>query len=49
MLQYLWHLGVALTGGAGFQSAEIDRRPWQPRQLAGENGNSEHWEESFDA
>jgi hypothetical protein len=35
--------------GEDFQSAEMDRRPQQPRQLAGENGNSEYWEESFDA
>ena len=27
----------------------MDRRPRQPRQLAGENGSSEHWEASFDA
>lgn len=27
----------------------MDRRPRQPRQLAGENGSSEHWEASFKA
>jgi hypothetical protein len=27
----------------------MDRRPRLPRQLAGENGSSEHWEASFDA
>jgi hypothetical protein len=27
----------------------MDRRLRQPRQLAGENGSSEHWEASFDA
>jgi len=27
----------------------MDRRPWQPRQLAGENGSSAHCEASFDA
>lgn len=27
----------------------MDRRPWQPRQLAGENGSSARWEASFDA
>src|SRR5437660_7107845 len=27
----------------------MDRRPRQPRQLAGENGSSEHWEASFGA
>jgi hypothetical protein len=42
-------LGVTLPGGGEFQSAEMDRRPRQPRQLAGENGSSEHWEASFDA
>ena len=41
--------GVTLPGGGEFQSAEMDRRPRQPRQLAGENGSSEHWEASFDA
>jgi len=35
--------------GEDVQFAEIDRRPRQPRQLAGENGSSEHWEASFDA
>jgi hypothetical protein len=35
--------------GEDFQSAEIDRRPRQPRQLAGENGSSEYWGASFDA
>lgn len=35
--------------GEDFQFAEIDRRPQQPRQLAGENGSSEYWEASFDA
>jgi hypothetical protein len=35
--------------GEDFQSAEIDRRPQQPRQLAGVNGSSEYWEASFDA
>ena len=29
------------------QSAEIDRRPQQPRQLVGENGSSEHGEARF--
>jgi hypothetical protein len=42
-------LGVALPGGGDFQCAEMDRRPRQPRQLAGENGSSGYWEESFDA
>ena len=42
-------LGVTLSGGRDFQSAEMDRRPRQPRQLAGENGSSEYWEASFDA
>jgi len=27
----------------------MDRRPRQPRQLAGEYGSSEHWAESLDA
>ena len=27
----------------------MDRRPRQPRQLAGENGSSEYWEASFDS
>ena len=27
----------------------MDRRPRQPRQLAGENGSSEYWEASFEA
>ncbi|MTV12213.1 MULTISPECIES: hypothetical protein [Bradyrhizobium] len=31
------------------QSAEMDRRPQQPRQLAGEYGSSEHGESCFDA
>ncbi|MFQ3455960.1 hypothetical protein PMN64_22020 [Bradyrhizobium sp. UFLA01-814] len=31
------------------QSAEIDRRPRQPRQLAGEYGSSEHGEACFEA
>lgn len=26
----------------------MDRRPTEPRQLAGEYGSSEHWEERFD-
>ena len=26
----------------------MDRRPWQPRQLAGENGSSAPWEASFE-
>ena len=42
-------LGVTLSGGRDFQSAEMDRRPRQPRQLAGENGSSEYWAASFDA
>jgi hypothetical protein len=32
-----------------FQSAEMDRRPREPRQLAGENGSSGYWEASSDA
>lgn len=32
----------------GLQSAEIDRRPQQPRQLVGAGGSSEDGEESFD-
>ena len=27
----------------------MDRRPWQPRQLAGENGSSAPWGASFGA
>ena len=27
----------------------MDRRPREPRQLAGEYGSSEHWAESLDA
>ena len=34
---------------AQLQSAEIDRRPQQPRQLVGEYGSSEHGEAGFDA
>ena len=36
------------TKRRGFQLAEMDRRPQQPRQLAGENGSSERCEASFD-
>ncbi|MCK1287081.1 hypothetical protein IVB41_24525 [Bradyrhizobium sp. 44] len=42
-------LGVAFAGGVHLQFAEMDRRPWEPRQLAGEYGSSEHGEECFDA
>ena len=35
--------------GVDLQSAEIDRRPQQPRQLAGEYGSSGYGEECFDA
>lgn len=42
-------LGVALAGRVELQFAEVDRRPREPRQLAGEYGSSEHGEERFDA
>ncbi|MGY2847030.1 hypothetical protein ACVIWU_003095 [Bradyrhizobium sp. USDA 4509] len=38
-----------LAAATQLQSAEIDRRPQQPRQLAGEYGSSEHGEACFDA
>ncbi|WP_139031320.1 hypothetical protein [Bradyrhizobium sp. ORS 375] len=39
---------IIKCGGLYHQLAEVDRRPWQPRQLAGEYGCSERGEESFE-
>jgi hypothetical protein len=38
-----------LAGGVYLHFAEVDRRPREPRQLAGEYGSSEYAEESIDA
>ncbi|MGL3209131.1 hypothetical protein [Bradyrhizobium sp. BR 1433] len=42
-------ISAILAAATQLQSAEIDRRPQQPRQLAGEYGSSEDGEESVGA
>jgi len=42
-------ISAILAAATRLQSAEIDRRPRQPRQLAGEYGSSAHGESCFDA
>ncbi|MGF6425052.1 hypothetical protein [Bradyrhizobium elkanii] len=42
-------ISAILAAATQLQSAEIDRRPRQPRQLAGEYGSSAHGEACFDA
>jgi hypothetical protein len=40
-------LGVPFTGSMRLQLAEVDRRPREPRQLAGEYGSSKHGESAL--